>query len=1091
MQENFSASYGGTSENFTVRISTGTGDIPVEIEPLLCVVQNIIQRGNPTLSSDFLRAKFGSPPNDKIPLLDKTNLRWNNILGDAKNLDNPAKIFYNEILPRYLGEYAFARNLILPEAPFESLLEKTERFNGQNADFYLPQIRRVIEIDGDSHNSPAQIRKDAARDRALNDENISVTRIKTTDLRNETAAFQSAMKNLAEEIAASPEIARYRDALEILPSDIHVRYDAVMRLQIAILFYLRKNPAAPELKIKIAGTDVENLAELLNAAYEDLTHWFDAVAALARIDAKFPQLVIGGGKNFIALDFYMFRRYADTDEYFSGGAKKIYVRTDYFSGKNYYRVAAAAPIRYKIAVEIDNEDTAGAPDLESLRFLLKNIFGLNGFRGGQLPIIKHILGREDTIGILPTGTGKSLCYQLSALLQPGLTLVIAPLISLMQDQKKGLDKRHINCAAYIFGGLDGKAQETLLNNFANGRYQFLLISPERTQNEKFRQYLLAANEKFNLATAVIDEAHCLSEWGHDFRISYLMLIPTLREYCAKTCLLGLTATASQAVLTDLKAEFGIDGSGVKALTSMDRDELVFRRINFKSNADRDKKILELIGKHTGFYIDEHGRKKNSVGLVFCLTVGKFKDKPALNRIVPLIKNNFSGSVETFHGKMNPADKEAAQNVFMAKDFAGVMVCTTAFGMGIDKENIKFTINTALPKSIEEFYQQAGRAGRDADKSEKSYCYILYMPEDAAKSELIEEIFNPNTEINRRKTLSGQLKNDLNSVMYFWNLSKYSVAEEYKKIRARLAELEDDWRDFDFHSEGELRELQYVLYKIALLGIVKSWTINYSSLESGTVSVEYVGFVEENVRRELLRYIHKHDAEFSLEGKNIRAEKWLEDLIKLLIEWTNDTILYSRLQSIYNMMKFCSEEISDAEFRVRINDYFKYTDQTVILDAIAQNPREFKNWFAVLENESESVSKAKSILAALMRYLESYGNNTGLNYLSGMLRLICGEFRGNEEWRLETSLQNIKSYDGGAEIIGRTIALAKKFNAAEKNMFSEIFLKVYPERVEEIYRELQDANSLSAIVDGQAARLSKVLEAYTRGKIFKQAEKFDR
>ena len=358
-------------------------------------------------------------------------------------------------------------------------------------------------------------------------------------------------------------------------------------------------------------------------------------------------------------------------------------------------------------------------DTLSLKFFLKNIFGYEEFREGQLPIIKHVLSRNDTIGILPTGTGKSLCYQLTALLQPGLTIVIVPLISLMQDQKKGMDERKIGRVAYVSSMVTGAEREKLLTQFENGQFQFMLISPERTQNLIFREYLQSADEKFNMTMAVIDEVHCLSEWGHDFRVSYLRLTPTIRNYCRDTCILGLTATASQAVLNDIKAEFDDDGSGVKALASMDRPELVFKRITFKSDLERESKILEIANEHFGNYTDCHGVKKNSVGVIFCLTKNTTRTNPAVNRIVQILeRNNYEGDVKKFYADL--PDKVEIQNRFMEKDFNGVMVCTTAFGMGIDKENIKFTINSSLPKSIEEFYQQAGRAGRDADKSQKSY-----------------------------------------------------------------------------------------------------------------------------------------------------------------------------------------------------------------------------------------------------------------------------------------------------------------------------------------------------------------------------------
>ena len=709
---------GGTNENFIVKVSR---ENPVEekIYPLLCVVQNILQRGKPVKADDFLVDKLGNFDAPQIFLPDKTPLRWNNIRGDDETNYYPAKDFYEKILPKYLGkEFSFVQSLILPEVNFSDILENFTPFIGQQVDFYLPQTRTVFEIDGASHDSPAQIFKDRERDNALREENISVIRITTSDLRDESEKLSAAMENFKNILRQNETIKHYKDALKISSTDIRVKFDAVIRLQLAFIAYFKDNAAdlsAENLTVKIIDSDVENFAELLKIAYEDLNLWLKNISQLAKINLTLPNLEIVAEDvdDAVNLDFKMFSRYTDADKFFDADKKKIYVRTDYFPQKKYYCVASAKSIAYKFTAAEELKDTL------SLKFFLKNIFGYEEFREGQLPIIKHVLSRNDPIGILPTGTGKSLCYQLTALLQPGLTIVIVPLISLMQDQKKGMDERKIGRVAYVSSMVTGAEREKLLTQFENGQFQFMLISPERTQNLIFREYLQSADEKFNMTMAVIDEVHCLSEWGHDFRVSYLRLTPTIRNYCRDTCILGLTATASQAVLNDIKAEFDDDGSGVKALASMDRPELVFKRITFKSDLERESKILEIANEHFGNYTDCHGVKKNSVGLIFCLTKNTTRTNPAVNRIVQILeRNNYEGDVKKFYADL--PDKVEIQNRFMEKDFNGVMVCTTAFGMGIDKENIKFTINSSLPKSIEEFYQQAGRAGRDADKSQKSY-----------------------------------------------------------------------------------------------------------------------------------------------------------------------------------------------------------------------------------------------------------------------------------------------------------------------------------------------------------------------------------
>ena len=1038
---------------------------------------------------------------------------------------------------------------------------------------YYPNNSIVFEIDGASHNEPAQIAKDEQRDKALNEEGIKVVRIKTADIYSETQEFKKTMAEFYYQLHDNETINHYRDALKISAEDLRVQYDAVMRLELAILFCMKNkviNIDAPQLNIKIVNSDVKNLDELLMTAYEDLRLWIENIAQLAKVKIKLPALKIAppNNKKAIALDFCMFRRYADADANWDA-QNTIYVRTDYFCDKDYFRLATAEPIKYKFTAKDELKDN------ESLKFLLKNLFGHDEFRTGQMPILKNILNRADTIGILPTGTGKSLCYQLPALLQPGVNIVVVPLISLMQDQKRVMESKGITRVSYISSALKGDEKNRIVTEFKAGKYQFMVVSPERLQNAEFREALGEINATLKFSTAVIDEVHCLSEWGHDFRVSYLRLIPTIKKYCPKACLLGLTATASQAVLEDLKAEFGNDGSGIKALQSMDRDELVFHRLTVTSNKERDEEILKLIKENDGVYT-ANGVEKNAVGLIFCQRVKptKHKDSPACEIIWSWLCGEayLSERVEKYHGQLKDDEKAQRQAHFMEKNFSGLMVCTTAFGMGIDKENIKYTIHASLPKSIEAFYQEAGRAGRDKDKSTKAHCYIIHKPETVA-AQVIEKIFDKNTSIAERKKLCSKLNSDLGTVMYFLNLDKDPLEDECDKILKILAELEaatsegdrkvldfdneatsyenakvvferlqrlgaiESWqaedtapnvksvhvgkidllsvkkvsftnrhqqrilddlrggrREFIFSENFSLQVRQMALYKLTLLGIVRDWTIEYDNLKSGRLYVDYAGIDLERVKESLLKYIHKHDVEFSLDGKQTRYTPYYESVaaapnelstwLLLLITWTNNEIIYNRLQSAKNMLDYCAEDVSDEVFRQKINDYFKYTEKTVLFDAIVQQPLDYKIWFEVLKG-----GNAETLLNSLLRYLESYGNNTGLNYLCGILRLSCGEFEGTDgEWRLTDSLQNVKESFSDADrenIINETLALAKTFGEQEKNMLSEKLLGIYPELVAQVHEELEDIYSLSLIIDASTAQIRKILEEKIDG-LFKTA-----
>ena len=626
------------------------------------------------------------------------------------------------------------------------------------------------------------------------------------------------------------------------------------------------------------------------------------------------------------------------------------------------------------------------------------------------------------------------------------------------------------------------------------------ISPERFQNEEFRDALKLIGKKKNFALAVIDEVHCLSEWGHDFRVSYLTLIRTLRKYCPEVCLLGLTATASQAVLEDLKAEFGSNGSDIKALTSMDRPELLFQRIKVDSDHMRINTILKIIKENNIDYTNLDGTKKHQIGLIFCPTV-KGKGNGCNNIVAALRTNSVTKKIAEYHGKMETNDRTKIQKNFMNGDY-DVMVCTKAFGMGIDKDNVKYTIHSCLPQSVESFYQEAGRAGREKDKSVKSHCYIVYKPEREEVKDEIEKIFRMDTGIADRKELSKNLNNDLSTIMFFWNINKKSVEEDYEDIYYVLKKLYKGEYKLKFNNHNvklSLNSIQTALYKLSILGIVAEWTIQYLSLDEGVVNVEYLGLDENKVREKLLEYIHKYDTEFKIDIDSRRYHKYYElvhksdskiiaQYIKLLIEWSNDNILYNRLQSTYTIFQWMNSDISDEEFRENLVEYFKFSEKTIIYEGIIHEPIQYMNWFDILHMKNKLTStKAKPIdkgvankeLVALQRYLESYKENTGLNFLNGMLRLMTGKYVGTEgEWRFKEAWQNIKETFHQSDIdniIDMTLEASAEMEISSKNQLSIELLNNFSGIEERIFEKLRDQYSLSILLEKPTERINYIVK----------------
>lgn len=1104
----FTASYSSIKDNFVIINNDRDYNVDNKFFGLFCVVENIIQRGKPTIPSRYLQDVIGEQKNinrRSLYLISDEVPEWNVIKGDDSQVYYPAEHFYYDLLPKYLGGAAIVRNLIVPEADFKDVLKKSTVLDGQQVDFYFPQLKTVIEIDGSSHRESFQTLKDGVRDDALRKADITVLRISTDDIRNESENFSSRMRELKNAIDEANIVKNLftPDMVKEFESDI--KYDVVIRLEILLLELLKTGRISLNddlWKINFASADVEEIEFLLQIAYDDLQLWITTIAQMLKYNVNIPKLEIGNGTHVLNIDFSLYKRYTDKEK---DAYDCIFVRNDYFSDTDYYQIAYADTLQYSFTPETEQEDN------KSLKFILNNLFpDLEEFRDGQPQIIKNVLMRKDTIGILPTGTGKSLCYQLSAMLQPGITIVIVPIISLMIDQQESMNRRYINHVNAISSTTSGEEKGKIIDDFGNGRYQFLWISPERFQNAKFRNTLADINRKMNFAFAVIDEVHCLSEWGHDFRVSYLALVRILREYCPETTLLGLTATASQAVLEDLKAEFEVDGDAVKALTNMDRPELIFHREIVDSEADKSAEIYSIIKKNHKSYVNRDGSEHDAIGLVFCPTVGGMIT--GCKDVLDAVQNRsdqdeqLSLRLAAYHGKLTNEERTKIQKNFMRNEY-DVLMCTKAFGMGIDQPDIKYTIHDSMPQSIESFYQEAGRAGRNKDKSVDSHCYILFCPEknNEESNKIIKEIFNPNTSIDMRKKLSAQLHGDLSTIMWFWNNNKATPDEEYNRISRVLTNLYKGKTSLSFNNRDQekannLQPIQEALYKLSILGVVNNWTIDYISPDEGVVNVEYLGLNEDNMRSRLLAYIHKYDPEFQFDEPRVNYQKYYElahdkdvkpitRFIYILIEWTNENILNSRIQSTYNMLQWLNPAISDEEFRLRINDFFKFSEESVIYNGIIYHPMEFDNWLDLMfvrDDDTKhrtdnliTVETAKGRLAGLQRYLESYRYNTGLNYLSGILRLYTDSYKGTEgEWRLDEALQSIKeNMDENSQktVIGYTLNIATKFNTMSKDYIAEAIIKYFPEYIKEIFEKIEDRYSLSLLLVEPANRLTKIME----------------
>ncbi|MDX1683775.1 MAG: ATP-dependent DNA helicase RecQ [Saprospiraceae bacterium] len=333
---------------------------------------------------------------------------------------------------------------------------------------------------------------------------------------------------------------------------------------------------------------------------------------------------------------------------------------------------------------------------EQLKELLKSYWGYDAFRSPQLEVIQHSLSGKDAIVLLPTGGGKSLCYQLPALVKKGLTLVVSPLISLMQDQVGQLKKRGIR-AALLHSGLHSSEKKKILDEVVKHQYDLLYLSPERLRTPNFMDYLVSAD----LSLIAIDEAHCISQWGHDFRPSYLR-VGILREHFPSIPILALTGTATSRVINDIEDHLQL------------RDPHIFRsgfeRPNiFTVISQEDVKlptVLHLVRQNRGSHIIYVRSRRTSVELAELL-------------------RQRGVSASAYHAGMESSERHSIQTKWI-NDRIQCIVATSAFGMGVDKPDVRLVIHFELPPSIEDYYQEIGRAGRDG---QRSWAYLVYNERD--------------------------------------------------------------------------------------------------------------------------------------------------------------------------------------------------------------------------------------------------------------------------------------------------------------------------------------------------------------------------
>ncbi len=666
----YTANYTYTNPNFVIQ-NLVANQTNADLLPILYVTKNILQRGFPTTLSKYLQSQLG-----EIHKLDNFEERflfatkhkpvWNDtIKGDRERNYYPAKDFFENIIPSEFGEFSFIQSLLIPEIEINEITGEDDiNFINQQVDFYLPQAKLVIEIDGQQHKLNEVIRvSDNIRDDCLSAKGITTIRITTRELQN--GAYSAKVETILKHLKRYEKLLNfYKNACkkiegnQMSEEEIKTKLlpTAIIRFQILLIELLSHKYLTFEEDWNFNILSHEDLPDFAELAINDLLIWIDKLWQLKnKKELKKPifKIAITNDKSkfqpttkAINIDFSLFKRYTDENKI---SEDVIFVRTDYFDivkDKNYFRVSTTEPINYNVTDE----------DKSTLEFFLDNIFDKPSFREGQFPIISNALNRKDTIGLLPTGGGKSLCYQLPCLLQPSINFVVCPIKSLMYDQNDNLVKTLVTNVSFITSDLEADEKREIERNFEQGRYLFVWISPEKFQIPSFRDKISEIVANFSIAYAVVDEVHCLSEWGHDFRASYLNLAKTIDKLSpkddnkeGKIKFIGLTATASVNVLKDIKIEFSrqkkrLEDENIKSLLDYSRKELQFEVINDNGNKyDTLRDILANLKETESFT-----ETVEKAGLVFTPNVnGNYGCFPLSNKVNTVYHKKvgwFSGEV---------------------------------------------------------------------------------------------------------------------------------------------------------------------------------------------------------------------------------------------------------------------------------------------------------------------------------------------------------------------------------------------------------------------------------------------------------------